>query len=162
MKEFLSLHLGESGEPILEWINHLRRRAVASTAHCRCVGGKWADYGLDRSDAKRGLEAFNRAIKMAANETIKSRVEKMSIAAYRAMLEPVWYIEHTSGDEAWMMTATEADGSAASEQLVNEMKPVAKRFFALCEKYGAERVREGDSITMKDVKKRVLGLLGSF
>ena len=149
MKEFLDLHLGQSGRPILEWINHIRRRSVASGAHCRCVGGNWSDYGLDHDDARKGVEAFKAAMELAQDDTIKSRVEKMSLCAYRAAIEPVWYLK-------------EEDKASLSTELLSEMRPFARRFFELCDKYDVKRSGEGSSRTIAGARERLSTLLGGL
>ena len=148
-REFLDLHLGKSREPVLEWINYIRKKAVESGSHCRCVEGAWEEYGLDHNDAIKGLEAFNKAMALAENDTIRSRVEKMSICAYRAVLEPIWYLKPD-------------DKPHIKPQLASRMRPIAKRFFALCKKYDATRTAEGDRWTIEAARERLENLLGEL
>ena len=122
MDEFLDLHYGPAAGPIREFITRVHDKAEASGKHHNCFA-MLADYGLDETDAKAGLEAFARALSLADTDAVRSRVEKASVCAYRAALEPVWYPRTKPLDPA----------------LVGTMRPVAKRFFELCEKYGIDR-----------------------
>jgi hypothetical protein len=162
VKEFLDLHLGESGKPILEWINYMVAQTKAGGTHARCVGANWEELGLDHSVALKGLETFGKAMKLAKNDTIKSRVEKMSICAYRAALEPVWYVKYAETDVPWMMKEYKANKDSISEELASEMRPIAKRFFELCDKYNAKRTGEGDKRSVKAARERLEGLLGKL
>jgi len=90
LREWLDLHYGPAAPPIANWINRLHRRTVTSGLHCRCLGGKFADYSQDESDARAGLQAFQEAMILAGDDrTLRHGVEKASICAYRARLEPV-------------------------------------------------------------------------
>ena len=148
MKEFLDLHVGRSGEPILAFINYMQQKAKASGAHCRCVGGTLEEFGLgDSAVGAKGLEAFDEAMRLAENETIRTRVEKMSICAYRAALEPVWYIK---------------DIKPVDPELAERMRPMAEQFFKLCDKYDVKRCGEGShkAMTIEGARERLSGLLG--
>jgi hypothetical protein len=60
---------------------------------------------------------------LADDDVIRHRVEKASICAYRAAIEPVWYVE----DEAQL--------SSLDVRTISRLKPLVARFFALCEQY---------------------------
>jgi hypothetical protein len=144
MNEFLSLHYGQAAPPILRYINLIHDNAEKRNLHQRCMGGKAVDYGIDESIGKAGLEAFKEAMSLADNETIRMRVEKLSICAYRAAIEPVWYVKDKIGL------------ARLDTHLVDRMRPLAKRFFELCEKYEKRPSFEEDYYT---IKKRLTVLL---
>ena len=118
IEEFLDLHYGPAAGPIREFITRVHDRAEASGKHHNCFG-RLADYGLDQTDAQAGLDAFAKALSMADTDAIRSRVEKASVCAYKAALEPVWYPRREPLDK----------------DMIRKMRPLAKRFFELCDKY---------------------------
>jgi hypothetical protein len=72
-------------------------------------------------------------------------VEKASICAYRAALEPIWYIK---------------DKSDVDPALAERMQPLVKRFVELCEKYGVTNASENSKIeTETERLKRIVGLI---
>jgi hypothetical protein len=139
--EFLTLHYGPAAGPIREFIQHVHDKAESSGRHRNCFG-RLADYGLDQADAELGLDAFARALALADSETLRQRVEKASICAYRAALEPVWYV----------------DRGALTPEMVERARPIAHRFFALCDEYQVDRYRE----TGEDVAAARLRLKQTF
>jgi len=91
-----------------------------------------------------GLDAFAEALKLAEDDTVQARVEKASICACRAAIEPVWYRK---------------DNSTLAPDLADQMRPLVKRFLTLCEKHGVTRASEHSAIaTDRERLKRVLGL----
>ena len=144
--EWLDLHYGPAAPPIKQWIDRLHDRSVASGKHCRCLGGKYVDYGLDESDAQVGLDAVEQALRLAGDDkAVRNRVDKMSIYAYRAALEPVWYIK---------------EGEPVNPALAQRMRPMAQHFFDLCRRHGAKRTAEGSQHTMDKIEKRLGKVLG--
>ncbi len=142
MNEFLDLHYGPAAGPIREFIKRVHDRAEAGGKHHNCFG-RQADYGLDETDAQAGLDAFGKALSLADTDAIRSRVEKASVCAYRAALEPVWYPQ----------------GKPLDRNLIQKMQPLAKRFFELCDKYGIDRHREsGEDIA--GARKRLKAAFG--
>ena len=146
MREWLNLHYGPAAPPIARWIDRLHKRVATSGKHCRCLGGKFADFGLDESDAQAGLQAFEEALRLAGDdEAVRNRVEKASICAYRAAIEPVWYIKK---------------GEAIDPALVERLRPLVNRFFELSKKHGATRTAEGSRHQMKKYEERLRSLIG--
>ena len=62
------------------------------------------------------------------NPEIQRRVEKASIAAYSAAIDPIWRLK---------------DGQKPDAEVTQKMRPLAKRFFSLCAKHGVTRTGEG-------------------
>jgi hypothetical protein len=143
MNEFLSLHYGQAVLPISRYINLIHDNAEQRNLHHGCFG-KAADYGIDESISKAGLETFKEAMSLADNETIRMRVEKLSICAYRVAIEPIWNIKD------------KVELAKLDTRLIDHMRPLAKRFFELCEKHEKRPSFEADYYT---IKKRLTVLL---
>jgi hypothetical protein len=120
MDEFLDLHYRESAPPIRRFINMLHDNAEARGLHPTC-GGRAAAYGIDEEMAQAGLDAYEEALSLAGNDWVYGWVEKASIAAVRAALEPAWYAE--APDQV-------------DPALAERMRPLAQRLFALCKRHG--------------------------
>ena len=127
MDEFLDLHYGRSATPIRRFIELVHNNAEARRVHRNCFG-RAKDYAIDESIARAGLEAFNEAMRLAQSDIIRSRVEKASICAYRAAIEPIWYVE---------------DASKVKPALAQRMRPLVEHFLKLCEEYKVIQDREG-------------------
>ncbi|TKJ33430.1 MAG: hypothetical protein CEE38_20735 [Planctomycetes bacterium B3_Pla] len=141
--EFIDLHYGRGAEPIRRFINLTHETALASGLHPNCFG-RAKDYAIDEAITQAGLEAFAEAMKLAENETVRARVEKASICAHRAAIEPIWYIK---------------DNSTVDPALARRMQPLVKRFLELCKKYGVTNVSEGGGIEAESERlKRIVGL----
>ncbi len=142
MDEFLDLHYGPAAGPIRDFIKRVHDRAEASGKHHNCFG-RLSDYGLDQTDAQAGLDAFAKALSLADTDTIRSRVERASVCAYKAALEPVWY----------------PGRGPLTEELIRKMRPLARRFFELCEKYNVDRHREAQE-DIPAARKRLKAAFG--
>jgi hypothetical protein len=141
--EFLDLHYAEAAPPIRRFINLVHDRAQASGRHKNCFG-KARDFGIDESIAQAGLDAFAEALKLASNDTVRARVEKASICAYRAAIEPCWDVE----------SAAKLDPA-----LKDQMRVLARQFFNLCGKYGVTQVSEQRTVAEAQQRlKRTFGL----
>ena len=108
--EFVQLHYKNSAQPILNYIKMLHDNAEQSGVHPNCFP-KPEEVGLRPDITRKGLEYFNQALKLADDETIRARVEKASICAYRAMLEA---------------------GGSMSEA---ERRSIVDRYISLCRSY---------------------------
>ncbi len=90
INEFLTLYYGRAAGPVREWIDLFHDQAVASGSESN-INAPAKSYGLDAALGERGLKLFEMAMQAADNETIRQRVEKVSITALRLALEPVWW-----------------------------------------------------------------------
>jgi hypothetical protein len=81
---------------------------------------------------------------LADTDTIRKRVKRASICAYRAALEPIWYRQN----------------GPLEPPLAEKMRPLAKRFFMLCDQFAVDRARESreDIAVARGRLKRVFGL----
>ena len=141
--EFLDLHYGRAAGPIRRFINLTHENAHTSALHHNCFG-RAKDYGIDETIAQAGLDAFAEAMELADNDTVRARVEKASICAYRAAIEPIWYVK---------------DKSKVDPALAKRMQPLVKRFLELCDKYGITHASERSKIEAESERlKRIVGL----
>tara|TARA_B100000809_G_C14769320_1_gene398790 strand:+ start:159 stop:473 length:315 start_codon:yes stop_codon:yes gene_type:complete len=102
--------------------------------------------GLDETDARAGLDAFEQAMKLAGDDdAVRDRVEKASIMAYRAVIDPVW---------------NPKDGQTYDPAVIDKMRPFIERFFELCRKHGATRTAEGSHRRIEVIKERMHRVLG--
>jgi hypothetical protein len=125
MTEWVTLHYGPAAPPMQAWIDRLHRRASASGLHCRCLGGKFSDYGLEESDARFGMDSIQMARRLAGDDPVlQERIDQASVWAVRAMIEPVWYLK---------------EGDTVDPALAARMQPLVDRFFELCRKHGVTR-----------------------
>lgn len=138
VNEFLDLHYGKAAEPIRGFLALTHNNAAAKNLHRNCFGAA-KDYGIDEAIAKAGLDAFAEAMKLADDDTIRARVEKASICAWRAAIEPCWYASEGKLDAA----------------LAERMRPMVKTLFELCAKHGVTMTNEGRPVadTLKHLKK---------
>ena len=143
INEFLDLHYGRSAEPIRRFIDLTHDNALACGLHPNCFG-RAKDYAVDETIARAGLFAFTEAMRLAENDTVRARVEKASICAYRAAIEPIWYIK---------------DRSSVDTALAERMRPRVKRFLELCNEYGVTNASERSSIEAESKRlKHIVGI----
>jgi hypothetical protein len=84
--EFVQGHYAESAEPIMEYIDMFHDNAEELGLHPGCFP-RPDEVGLSPEIARQILAGFKKAYGMAQSDVIRSRVEKASIPAYRAMIE---------------------------------------------------------------------------
>ncbi len=142
MNEFLDLHYGKAAPPIRRFILAYHDHVQAKGIHRNCFG-RAQDYGIDEGIAKAAMDAFTEAMALADDDAVKSRVEKASICAYRAAIDPAW--------EA-------PDGKPLDPELANRMRPLVKRLFELCARYKVPMWNEVTPID--DAKARLRAKLG--
>ena len=95
------------------------------------------DSSLEGSCGATVEKAFERALELAENEAVRRRVEKASICAYRAAIEPIWYVADADspvggGPPEWYGDLVPGDVDPA---LAERMRPLVQRFIELCRKY---------------------------
>jgi hypothetical protein len=84
--EFVKLHYKGAAKPILDYIKMLHDNAEKSGVHPGCFP-KPEEVGLRPEITRKAFDYFNRALKLVPDETVRAKVEKASICAYRAMIE---------------------------------------------------------------------------
>ena len=127
LDEFLRLHYKAAAPPIRRFIDLTHDNAARLGLHKGCMGPA-ADFGIDAAIAQAGIELFEEALLLADDESVRSRVEKASICAYRAALDP--------------FLSPGADALADADMIRHSLA-LRERFIALCHKFGVERMAEG-------------------
>ncbi|MCP4642210.1 MAG: DUF4838 domain-containing protein, partial [bacterium] len=125
--EFLQLHYKAAAPPIRRFINLTHDNAARLGLHKACMSPA-ADYGIDAAIAQAGIDCFDEALLLADDEVVRARVEKASICAYRAALDP--------------FLSPSAD-SLADADMIRRSLALREQFIALCQKFGVERMAEG-------------------
>jgi len=130
--EFVKLHYKSAAQPILDYIEMLHDNAEESGVHPNCFP-KPEEVGLRPEIARKALDYFNRALKLARDEAVRARVEKASICAYRAMIEA---------------------GGALTKA---ELKSIVDRYIELCQRYDMTYAAEHkeSSQFFEELKQRV-------
>ncbi len=141
--EFLRLHYRRAAPYIQRYIDLVHDTAEGSGVHNDCFADRAKGYGLDQELSGRLLTLFERAEEAARSDTVRRRVRKASIAAYRFALGPVWHVQ---------------DPDAINEDLRKKMKPLARQFLKRCEQFGIERAREWTSFDKE--RERLSNVLG--
>ena len=137
--EFLDLHYGQAAPPIRRFINLLHKHYRGSGIHqAGCISGRW-DLPVDASVATAGVNLLAEAMDLAQDDEVKARVEEASICAYRAAIDPIWKLKKDA---------------AINPALAKRMRPLAKEFFRLCDKYGLSKNVAGH-------RQRIEGILGN-
>ncbi|MHB0957130.1 MAG: DUF4838 domain-containing protein [Pirellulaceae bacterium] len=140
--EFLDLHYGPAAPPIRRFINMYHDHCEQTGIHRNCFG-RAVDYAIDETIAAAAMDAFAEARALAETDAEKARVEKASICAYRAAIDPAWDLP---GDRP--LEASQAE----------EMRPRVKRLFELCAKFEVPMFSEGT--TIEQAKQRLRANLG--
>lgn len=84
-EEFVRLHYKGAAQPILDYINMLHDNAEAKGVHPNCFPVP-EDVGLDTEMSRKAFDYFEQALTMADDDTVRARVEKASICAYKAII----------------------------------------------------------------------------
>jgi hypothetical protein len=134
--EFVKLHYKNAAQPILNYINMLHDNAEKSGVHPGCFP-KPEEIGLRPEIARKAFSYFDKALELAPDETVRARVEKASICAYRAMIE--------AGDS---MTDV-------------EFKTLVDRYITLCQCYDMTHAAEHNKSSQffEELKQRVINCL---
>ena len=125
MDEFLTLHYGKAAPAIRRFIDLIHDKVESGGYHLTGSTKVCSEFGIDHATAKAGVEIFDEALKLAENETVRLRVEKASLCALRAAVDPLRSIDSKEGL------------AKLDPALVEWMRPQAKRYVELCKKHGA-------------------------
>ena len=139
MDEFLDLHYGKAAPPIRRFINMLHDHCESQGIHRNCFG-RASDYAIDETMAAAAMDAFAEALALAESDATKRRVEKASICAYRAVIDPAWENKQLEPDQA------------------QKMRPLVKRLFELCATFEVPMFAE--VTTLDQAKQRLRANLG--
>ncbi|MBI5094623.1 MAG: DUF4838 domain-containing protein [Candidatus Hydrogenedentes bacterium] len=127
-EEFCELHYQEAAPIILEYLKLIRDNAEAKHAHPNC-GAAPIELGLTPEIARKAVDSFVKARAAAKNDTVRARVEKASIPAYRALILVNGY--------PWKV-----ENGTCRRDLPEEYKNLVSTYIALCKKYNMSMVSE--------------------
>lgn len=85
-KEFCRLHYGKAGGVLIAYLTYLHDHAERGGFAPTCFPMPF-EVGLNPASADRIFDYFRQALAKAEDETVRNRVEKASICAYRTVLE---------------------------------------------------------------------------
>jgi hypothetical protein len=100
VEEFCRLHYGNASATILEYLTFLHDNALTTGLHPSCFPTP-QEVGLNPEVALKAFSYFQKALGEAENEEVRSRVEKASICAYRAMLDAGGRLEYNPADSQY-------------------------------------------------------------
>ncbi len=120
-EEFCKLHYAEAAQPILDYLAYYHDLVGKSGVHPNCFPTESA-LAIDHDSARKIYAFFETAMARADSDVVKSRVEKASLCAHRALLS------------ASEMTLTYQDGICKPD--LGGVDPnLLNRFADLCKKY---------------------------
>ena len=120
VETFCELHYGQAAPVILEYLNMIHDNADKNNKHPDCFASPRA-LGLNSDVAKTIFDFFERALGKAEDVSVRKRVEKISITAYRSLLE--------SGAE-WDIS----EGSL-KRNYPEQYGDIIEKYIALCKKH---------------------------
>jgi len=119
--EFCRLHYQRAAPPIMAHLKMIHDNAQKRGGHPSCFASP-AEVGIDAGIAAKALAYFRRALALADDETIRARVEKASVCAYRAAI--------TAASQGWKCE----QGICHPDWPASYAAAVA-RYIELCRKY---------------------------
>ncbi len=97
LEEFLKLHYKRAAEPLMDYIDMFHDNAEAKRVHPDCYPSAY-EVGLNPEISRNIFDYFEDALALADDDTVRARVKKASISAYRTMFVAGGEIE--SGERA--------------------------------------------------------------
>ena len=141
--EFLSLYYGRAAKPIREWIDLFHDQAEASGSDSN-INATARSYGLDAALGERGLKLFEEAMRLADNEAIRQRVEKISVTALRLAVEPVWWNAIEAPRRARILKTTlDEELVAIDDRDLPRFREMTRNLFTLADKHRMHAYKEG-------------------
>lgn len=117
MNEFCILHYAESANPMMEYLDEFH--AAADNKHPGCFPTE-GEVGLSARRAHRIMDKFNEALSLAKSDEVRSRLEKASICALKAVIATTPFV--LEGDRYRINTA------AIGGDTINRYIELSKRF----------------------------------
>ncbi len=93
VEEFCRLHYGKAADTVLEYLVFLHDNAEKREVHPSCFAPP-NEIGLDAGVSLEAHEILQRALGLAEDETVRARVEKLTIYTYKALLETTGGFEY--------------------------------------------------------------------
>ncbi len=145
VEEFCRLHYGAAAQPILDYLTYLHDEADAKGVHPECFPTA-LESGLDQDLALKAMAWFKEAMELAPDDVVRSRVEKASLCAYKALLA-------TSGSTRYEAGKCYLDIPAEYATLIDD-------YIALARKYGLTRTRE--TVLAETFFEEIKGMTAGF
>ncbi len=121
IEEFNQLHYGKAAPAIRDYIEYTQEHYDKLYIHnASNIAAMW-DLPVDPEVAAKSIKIFARGLLLAENDIVHDRVERASICAWRAAINPVWRLQ--PDDEI-------------DPALAESMRPLLREFFRLCDKHG--------------------------
>ncbi len=118
-EEFCRLHYKKAAGPILDHLELIHDNAEKSGCHPGCFP-RPEQVGLRPEICLKSLEYFDKALRLADDDTVRARVEKASICAHRAMIE-------VGGQMGYVDGAVRLTFPGRHDRLVDRYIALAKR-----------------------------------
>ncbi len=115
--EFCILHYAEAANPIMEYLDEFHSSVQNKHPACFPTEG---EVGLSAKRAHRILDRFNEALSMAKSDEVRSRVEKASICALKAVIATTPFV--CEGDRY------KIDTTAIGADTISRYIDLSKRF----------------------------------
>ena len=130
-QEFCKLHYGKAGNTIIRYLTFLHDNAEKAGYEPTCFPLPF-EMGLNAKVSDKIYRFFQQALKKVENETVRNRVEKASICAYRSVLE-------TGGK-------LERDGDRLRIVFPQKYGDIVSKYTELTKKHGQTRAEEWQPI----------------
>ncbi len=153
-EKFCRLHYGNAADDVLAWLRREHEVAEQAGFHPNC-GPTVESLGLTHEIAREALGHFARAMESANNDTVRARVEKASICAYKAAL--------LTAPVSWAYA-----GGKLNRAATEEGTSILIKYSALCKKHNMtmhsegmaldkflEYYREGESVPAAQIENAV-------
>lgn len=159
LDEFLDLHYRRAAPPIRRFIHLVHDNAEAKEIHRNCFG-EAEHYGIDEAVVQAGLAAFKEARSLADDDTVRARVDKASICAFRGAVEPVWtWIRQNRDHVELLVELVMLDEQVLDVAIAEQYRPYVRRLFELCDVHGVTHWSEGTRIAeARELFEKALGL----
>ncbi|MHC1768113.1 MAG: DUF4838 domain-containing protein [Verrucomicrobiia bacterium] len=130
-QEFCQLHYGKAAPTMIEYLTYLHDNALRAGYEPTCFPMPF-EVGINPGSADTIYAFFQEALQEADNSTVRDRVEKASICAYRAVLEACGQLQFQDG--------------ALKVVYPPKYGPVVANYLALTKKHGQTRAEEWEPI----------------
>lgn len=125
--EFIRLYYGNAAAEVRKYINLVHDTAERQGSTKVHYDGTAKKFGFDRQFIGEALVIFDQALKDAENETVRNRVEKLSIGVYAASVDEVWdWVEKYK---------RKIEGKQVYSELANKTIEHARKLFELGDKH---------------------------
>jgi len=135
--EFVDRYYGKAADDVRAYLKLVTETPRNAGIHHNCFGLA-ADYGLDAPLAREALAILQKGMEKAEDETIRDRVEKITIGPRTILIEPFarWVRGHQGGIAGGQV-------QSAPPKTYKGLEADLRELFRLYEKFGVDRYSEG-------------------